>query len=312
MVLIVDIMLRNKIFLLGLVLVFLQINGIKALDVGVCTACSTSRGHANEDRSLVRQIGDYNLFGVFDGHGGSRVSEYLRLNFASVFAKHFSETLNNGIFVDIFSDIDSTILRSIKAGGSTAVVACVKNDVLWISNVGDSKALFYQDSQIFPTVEHAVRNLSNPIVAADIEMLKLFDTYVVARSFRNACGALFEKGIHIFNVSRGIEIGLAMTRAVGDYSMKQCGLTCIPDSFEKHLKNDGTEFLILASDGFWDCFEDKYVCEMVLEAKNEPGMNAKKISQYLVDQARERDGSFMDDVTVITVLFDKHEEAPKQ
>ena len=49
---------------------------------------------------------------------------------------------------------------------------------------------------------------------------------------------------------------LAVTRALGDLSLKNEGVINIPDVFEFEINQD-TKYLIIASDGLWDVCQDE-------------------------------------------------------
>ncbi|KAG2322778.1 hypothetical protein Bca52824_015991 [Brassica carinata] len=107
--------------------------------------------HAMEDYHVAKLINvkgnELGLFAIFDGHKGDQVAAYLQ--------KHlFSNILKDGEFLvdprrtiaKAYKNTDQTILSDTSSdlwsGGSTAVTAILINGkVLWIANVGDSRAI---------------------------------------------------------------------------------------------------------------------------------------------------------------------------
>jgi len=98
------------------------------------------------------------IFGVFDGHGGAEVSEYLSKTLPRFVEKALegvkdSQTRNANILSGIsteylerklskaFCDCDEE-LRSMKpSSGSTACLALITEENVWVANTGDSRAV---------------------------------------------------------------------------------------------------------------------------------------------------------------------------
>lgn len=93
---------------------------------------------------------------------------------------------------------------------------------------------------------------------------------------------------------------LATSRALGDYPLKDKNLiTAEPDILTFNLNKYQPQFLILASDGLWDCFSNKEAVEYIKERLDEPHFGAKSI----ILQAYYK-GS-LDNITVMVVKFNK-------
>ncbi|KAL8536072.1 hypothetical protein ACS0TY_011633 [Phlomoides rotata] len=56
--------------------------------------------------------------------------------------------------------------------------------------------------------------------------------------------------------------GLAMTRAFGDFCLKEFGLISVPDIFYRRI-TDVDEFVVLATDGIWDVLSNEKVVEIM-------------------------------------------------
>ena len=93
---------------------------------------------------------------------------------------------------------------------------------------------------------------------------------------------------------------LATSRALGDYPLKDKNLLIAePDILTFNLKEHKPRFLILASDGLWDCFTNEEAIEYIKERLDEPHFGAKSI----ILQAYYK-GS-LDNITVMVVRFDQ-------
>ena len=93
---------------------------------------------------------------------------------------------------------------------------------------------------------------------------------------------------------------LATSRALGDYPLKEKKfITADPDILTFDLNEVQPQFIILASDGLWDCFSNEEAIEYIKERLDEPHFGAKSI----ILQAYYK-GS-LDNITVMVVKFDK-------
>jgi len=92
---------------------------------------------------------------------------------------------------------------------------------------------------------------------------------------------------------------LATSRALGDYPLKDKNLiTAEPDILRFDINDLKPQFMILATDGLWDCFGNQEAVDFVRERLDEPHHGAKS----LVLQAYYR-GS-LDNISVMVVKFD--------
>ncbi|KAG6514920.1 hypothetical protein ZIOFF_025295 [Zingiber officinale] len=86
------------------------------------------------------------LFGIFDGHGGSRASEYLKEHLFNNLTKHPLLMVDTKIAIsETFKRTDSEFLASesntTRDDGSTASTAVLIDKQLYVANVGDSRAV---------------------------------------------------------------------------------------------------------------------------------------------------------------------------
>uniref|UniRef100_A0A914Y0I6 PPM-type phosphatase domain-containing protein n=1 Tax=Panagrolaimus superbus TaxID=310955 RepID=A0A914Y0I6_9BILA len=128
--------------------------------------------------------------------------------------------------------------------GSTVTVLFLLNNVLYIANVGDSRAILcrqkLEDSSYVPlilTIDHS------PM---------LFDE----RMRIQKSGGFVRDG----RVQGSIEV----SRSIGDFAFKNLGLTCIPD-IKKVTLSDNDKFVILGCDGLWKVFTSEEAATFVIE-----------------------------------------------
>lgn len=132
---------------------------------------------------------------------------------------------------------DEFLLEASKASpvwkdGSTAVTALVMDDVLYVANLGDSRALLCRCGE---NGETSVVSLSKDHSPSQYE----------ERMRIQKAGGTVREG-RVLGV-------LEVSRSIGDGRFKRCGVSCIPDVMRCTL-TDNDRFLLLACDGLWKGF----------------------------------------------------------
>ncbi len=236
--------------------------------------------------------------GVYDGHGGKRVAEYLEENlharilqiFQLQEIKDLKEAIRQGC-----AQINQEILANdeIKEQGSCAIMAFIfenekdKNKYkIIIANVGDSRAVISKNGKAIQlSTDHKP---CNPAEQERIETSRGFITYSFScGSFCNAGSE--EKCLEKHRIGR-INGGLAVARAFGDFQYS-IFLSTEPEITKCGFCKD--DVLILASDGLWDGIENE---EAILLANASSDM--KKASEILLEKGKY---SSPDNITVITI-----------
>ncbi|GAB1606405.1 integrin-linked kinase-associated serine/threonine phosphatase 2C-like [Argonauta hians] len=242
------------------------------------------------------------VYGVFDGHGGSRAacfaSKHLHKNLKRVFPKGDIIQVEKEIkrsFIEAYRQTDRDYLtvaaknKPAWKDGTTATVVLALNDTLYISNLGDSKAIlcrYKEDTQQYVAVPLTTEH--HPSV------------YEERMRIQKAGG----------HVKDGRVMGiLEISRSLGDGQYKNHGVICVPDVRKCQL-TDKDRFFIIACDGLWksltaeECIE--FVCK-VLEDKSIEGNGSKSAQEMRCEAACQRLVSeavlrlTADNVTVILV-----------
>ncbi|MBU4269938.1 protein phosphatase 2C domain-containing protein [Candidatus Dependentiae bacterium] len=140
-------------------------SNIYALSISYYSLENSKKSLENEDRFIINEDLDkkINIYGVFDGHGGSLVAEYLKENFVNFFLKYLlSSTFKNLDIKDILGDflfLDINYeLEQKKIGfsmGSTANIVFIVDKKIYFTNVGDSRSVLFNDKDeiIFATTD---------------------------------------------------------------------------------------------------------------------------------------------------------------
>lgn len=167
---------------------------------------------------------------------------YTRTSYSS-FQKVDGETANKDreikkCLTDAYKKTDEEFLvEASKASpvwkdGSTAVTALVVDDVLYVANLGDSRALLCRCSDNGKTSVVSLSKDHSP------------SQYEERMRIQKAGGTVRE----------GRVLGvLEVSRSIGDGRFKRCGVSCVPDVMRSTL-TDNDRFLLLACDGLWKGF----------------------------------------------------------
>ncbi|KAL6080501.1 PPM-type phosphatase domain-containing protein [Balamuthia mandrillaris] len=255
----------------------------------------------------------YAFFGVYDGHGGDKASEYVcgRLHVLFEQLVHDKvkengemetatiEVLAEALRNAILTVEEEYIKKSAKSGdssGTTAAVVVVKDNKLVIGNVGDSEVVLCDGKKAI-TLSEVHNPKRNPEEGERVKKVG---------------GTLFQDrvGHPVFNPAI---MSIAVSRAIGDYGFKAkeftggkpSGLVADPyiDTIELKPRH---RFCVLACDGVWDVMSAQDVVNFVLDRLEKGQTDMDQLAKALVDNAYEK-GS-MDNITASIVVFDWADE----
>ncbi|XP_073530609.1 integrin-linked kinase-associated serine/threonine phosphatase 2C isoform X2 [Phyllobates terribilis] len=258
------------------------------------TVCDLSE----ECQPVLANISRLSYYGVFDGHGGSRAARYaahnLHLNFVKKLPRGDGGSVDKTIkksLLDAFKHTDEEFLKQAASqkpawkDGTTAICVLVADNVLYIANLGDSKALLCRMNE--ETQKPTVLSLSkehNPT------------QYEERMRIQRAGG----------NVRDGRVLGvLEVSRSLGDGQYKRCGVISIPDVKRCPL-TDSDRFVLLACDGLFKAFTADEAVNFILSHVQDEGSQSEDMdARYesachrLANEAVRRGAA--DNVTVLVV-----------
>ncbi|XP_038973434.1 probable protein phosphatase 2C 52 isoform X1 [Phoenix dactylifera] len=217
-----------------------------------------------------------NLFGIFDGHGGSRAAEYLKQHLFENLMKHPQFMTDTKLAIsETYQKTDSDFLdaesNTLRDDGSTASTAVLVGNHLYVANVGDSRTVVSKAGKAIPLSDDHKPNRSDE-----------------RKRIENAGGVVMWAGT--WRVA-GV---LAMSRAFGNRLLKQF-VVAEPEIQEQEV-NDELELLILASDGLWDVVPNEDAVSLA-RMEEEPEAAARKLTETAFAR-----GS-ADNITCIVVRF---------
>jgi serine/threonine protein phosphatase PrpC len=217
-----------------------------------------------EDDYIVRDGGRF--AGVFDGHGGSDVSRYLRTHLYSYFRQAWKRlqseirsSSNSALVASALrmalDRVEHDVLRNdaLESQGSTAVAVAIQENkdgsrTLVSANLGDSRAVLCRNfTAVDLTRDHKPSDERERLRIENLGENIIWDDY----------GKVYR--VHGLSLSRAVGDRFAKPIVSGDVEIQVFPLT-----------NDD-EFIVLASDGLWDVMGSEYVVNFIkqkLEAVN--------------------------------------------
>ncbi|KAL0340985.1 UNVERIFIED_CONTAM: putative protein phosphatase 2C 76 [Sesamum radiatum] len=216
------------------------------------------------------------LFGIFDGHGGSRAAEFLKEHLFENLMKHPEFISNTKLAISgTYQQTDRDFLESEKDtfrdDGSTASTAVLVGNHLYVANVGDSRTIISKAGQAIALSEDHKPNRTDE-----------------RKRIESAGGVVMWAGT--WRVG-GV---LAMSRAFGNRMLKQF-VVAEPEIQEQEVDHD-LELLVLASDGLWDVVPNEDAV-LIAQTEEEPEAAARKLTETAFSR-----GS-ADNITCIVVKF---------
>ncbi|KAK2846512.1 hypothetical protein Q5P01_009511 [Channa striata] len=265
--------------------------------------------------ALPSQVSRVSYFAVFDGHGGARASrfaaEHLHHNLAKKFPSGDTENLDKLIkkcLLDTFRLTDEDFLKKASSqkpawkDGSTATCVLVVEDVVYVANLGDSRAVLCR-------MEATAEGQRRPVTLA---LSKEHNPTIYEERMRiQRAGGTVRDG-RVLGV-------LEVSRSIGDGQYKRCGVISTPDLRRCQL-TASDRFIILACDGLFKVFSAdeavKFVLNILQEGSVEqkpglteqkPGLTEEEVRvevacQQLASEAVRR--GCADNVTVILVTIE--------
>jgi len=292
---------------------------------------SNGNSKINQDAFKVYEnvnfLRNFNIFILSDGHGkdGHHVSHFVVENLKRKIQAHPSisslfnldqiyqklKEHNYRIIKNIFSEIDQYLSEQKKydtyTSGATCVLIIQIGNKIICANLGDSRAiLIYEDSDD--------NNNESNILYTKVFQLSL-DSKPDLPSEKNRiinCGGEVHKGknkngifagpMRVFPKGESCS-GLAMSRSLGDFKMKQYGVINEP-SFVEYNLDEFSKYIVLCSDGVCDFMDN----ETIMKIGNKHFLNNSPngFCEEVIGNATywwEKEDIVIDDITALIIFF---------
>ena len=260
-------------------------------------ACCQGWRNTMEDATLVSSLSflvqdnsyqaQADVFAVFDGHGGAEVATFVQKNFISYFREEI-EKFNQNALTDegiwnalkaCFKKLNADITNS--QAGTTATVAIILEDKIWVANVGDSRTILVKDGKATQASEDAKPDPGSR-----------YSEKIIKNGEKNSlqyAGCWRVKW-------------LAMARAIGDKDLlgrKGLPLICPNPKITCYSLSDfQSGYLVLACDGLYDVATTNEIGQAIEEMAQQK-LSTQEMARCLVGGALANGSS--DNVSVIVV-----------
>jgi protein phosphatase 1G len=172
--------------------------------------------------------------------------KYLKLNTSTLSSsKDYSDNDSNYSEKSEKINNNNNNFNFVDECGSTANIILINNKFIYIANVGDSLSLMYKNGKIYKlSNEHKTTSKSEIIRIKKFNKIKL--------------------------INNRIDGKINITRAIGDFNYKKNVklnpydqiITSYPEVKKIQISED-IDFIIMASDGVWDCVDQQKLCESI-------------------------------------------------
>ena len=283
------------------------------------------------------------VFGVFDGHGGKEISQFV--------SNHFTEELvkNKNLESDLSQALKETFIKMDEIMTTPESIEEIKKyarlskeaDDLQSKNEPQNSQMALISQLIVPKYPEANdiymrTGCTACVFSIDEEKKKLYfanagDSRVVmtkngvayAQSEDHKPEMESEK-TRIYKADGWISEGrvkgnLNLTRGFGDLEYKQNKnlkpeeqmITANPDIKKEDYEKD-IDFVIIGCDGIWDCLKNQEACDFVTKRlKDDPKIKISKIIEEMMDTILAKDlynetGVGCDNMTCVVIVFKKN------
>jgi len=191
---------------------------------------------------------DSSVYGVFDGHGGSRAAQFCKQHMLSHVVEHpaFSDDPSSSLRHS-FAQTDGEFSRMARdnnlTDGTTAIVAAIHDGRVIVANAGDSRGILVKKGgKVEPLSQDHKPSRQDEMVR------------------------IRELGGRVIYWGRWRVQGvLAVSRAIGDVNLKPY-VTADPELVEVEIGSDDA-YVVLASDGLWDVMTNEDVAKFVVRSR---------------------------------------------
>jgi protein phosphatase 1L len=215
------------------------------------------------------------LFGIFDGHGGYDVVQYIKNRLPEIIKTNITKNNNydsiENNLTSSFHKIDEELkFYDSEHTGSTATILLFQDNIVYCANVGDSTAFI------------------------------VYDNFIKKISIDHKCTDPKEEERILLSggkITKNRVMGqLVLSRCLGDLYCKKYGVSNIPDISVNKLEGN-VKYVVVASDGVWDVVKENELLQLSKNRKNAEGF-CKDLVKLAIDKDTK------DNVSCIVISFD--------
>ena len=258
----------------------------------------------------------YNIFGVFDGHGGKEVAQFVSNHFTENFLKNEkikSDNIKQAI-IDTFLKMDELMFQ--KEGIEELKIILKKSEeedkIFFEKNKIEESNLDIYIKTVLNKVENPAfnRGCTSCVCIIDSLTKKIFfanagDSRIILSKNGKAIRMSVDhkpdleleknrilKAQGWIDENGRINGNLNLSRTLGDLEFKNNKnlkpqeqiITAYPDVIEDKIEDD-IDFIVIGCDGIWDCIQDQDICDIINDkikkAKDVNKVNLENILGYI-------------------------------
>lgn len=243
-----------------------------------------SNGKEMQDTYKAKNVtGSHNIsfFAVYDGHSTQSIAETL----ADKLDEYILENVKGNMemlsaikeaFTKVEEEVETSLQEWKPRGGSTALCVIMYNGQMYVANLGDSRAVVYQNTSF--------ESLSN------------------LHDFSNASELQFAESKGAVILNNRLEGELAVSRSVGDIRFKSY-MNPEPEIIQ-HKIQEQDEYLILGTDGYWNGLGPDMTLSSIqlMKEKSATGtLDLSDLGNSLIEEACQNIRTKKDNMTLIVV-----------
>lgn len=257
-------------------------------------------------------LNEHFLIGVFDGHSGNYSSKYAAESLLKTMTSlpEYLDFILNPITRSDFKlkqilkktiykldiDLHRCTFDSDDCSGTTCNIVLITPESLICANVGDSRSIAVQKRENNSDLFGEIRDLNSEFEVIELSSdHKPTKRYEINRIINN-------NGIIRNNRVVSGEVGLAVSRALGDFNFKSYPeppekhwVTCDPDIKKIELSKT-LRYVFIACDGIWDVFSNQDLMNFI-EIKIKEKKSPQEILDAILDESLKRGST--DNMTAI-------------
>eukprot|EP00039_Didymoeca_costata_P030380 m.29266 g.29266 ORF g.29266 m.29266 type:complete len:465 (+) comp8084_c0_seq2:269-1663(+) len=266
----------------------------RSIMAAVCESTSQGGRPYMEDLTFCARDGNTMAAAVFDGHGGRQAADYAQAYLWENFKSHKNFNSKNPSEVsEALREAFLATHRSMAAeqerwprrpdgyqstSGTTATIAVVRGDDLWVGHVGDSRAIINEGHEaVTLTRDHKASD-----AAEQISIKKRGGMLYVSKQVTRVVWKRKVSNIVNGRPSSGMATVpfLNMTRSLGDFwswnpDTKEYTVSPDPDIHYQKL-TDKNDYVILGSDGIWDVISARECLDVLAKHKKKEEIDDDK------------------------------------
>ncbi|CAL5982485.1 Serine/threonine-protein_phosphatase 2C [Hexamita inflata] len=259
-----------------------------------------------EDAVIYDRSENLFIMGVCDGHNGDRAAQFSARHFSSELLEQLkTDEIVNALKQSIFK-LDQRFLQMAKAlgyrDGSTLCAVVIEEDQMWAVNLGDSRAIVYENGRLVElTQDH------KPSVDKDI--IEAAGGFVHPLMVKTKAHVIFSGPDRIYPG------GLSLSRGIGDIMFKDAEyLTSVGVSHPliqsepdiSHISTKNCQLAVIACDGLYDVFSSLEVIQMAVVLLSILfGPNQKKHDILLALQISQQNQRFLNNAQIISQILSR-------